>query len=315
MSADKAKYIWMNGEIIPWENATTHVMSHVLHYGSGVFEGIKCYNTENGPAIFRLDDHIQRLLESADIYKMEVPYSFEELKQGCLDIVNKNGYSDCYIRPLVFYGYDTLGVPPKECPVQTVIACFYWGAYLGDEGVANGVRITVSPWQKNSSKALPSTAKASGHYMNSLLSATDAKRRGFDEALLLNSSGNIAEGSGQNIFLVKNGELFTNDEKSDILLGITRESIIQLAMEMGISVHIGNLTVDDLKNADEAFFTGTATEVTPIQSLDNHPISDGTPGKITLQFKSAYTEIIHGRNLEYLDWLEFLEKPEPVLNT
>ncbi len=314
MSADKSKYIWMNGEIIPWADATTHVMSHVLHYGSGVFEGIKCYNTENGPAIFRLDDHIQRLQKSAEIYKMEVPFSFEELKQGCLNIVNKNGYSDCYIRPLVFYGYDSLGVNPKECPVEVVIACFYWGAYLGDDGLINGVRITISPWQKYSSKALPSTAKASGHYMNSLLAVTDAKQRGFDEALLLNSSGNIAEGSGQNIFLVKNGELFTNDENSDILLGITRESIIQIAMEMGITVHIGTVTVEELKDADEAFFTGTATEVTPIQSIDDHTIASGTPGKMTLKLKSVYEDIIHGRKQEYLDWLEFMERLESKQN-
>ncbi len=314
MSADKSKYIWMNGEIIPWADATTHVMSHVLHYGSGVFEGIKCYNTENGPAIFRLDDHIQRLQKSAEIYKMEVPFSFEELKQGCLNIVNKNGYSDCYIRPLVFYGYDSLGVNPKECPVEVVIACFYWGAYLGDDGLINGVRITISPWQKYSSKALPSTAKASGHYMNSLLAVTDAKQRGFDEALLLNSSGNIAEGSGQNIFLVKNGELFTNDENSDILLGITRESIIQIAMEMGITVHIGTVTVEELKDADEAFFTGTATEVTPIQSIDDHTIASGTPGKMTLKLKSVYEDIIHGRKQKYLDWLEFMKRLESKQN-
>jgi len=307
MTSDKSNYIWMNGTIIPWDNATTHIMSHVIHYGSGIFEGIKCYNTERGPAIFKLVDHIDRLYKSASYYKMDIPFQKEEIIKGCTDIVRKNEYTDCYIRPIVYYGFDTLGVFPKNCPIQVGIACFYWGAYLGDEGVIKGVKITVSPWQKISSKAMPTTAKASGQYLNSLLSVSDAKDRGFDEAILLNNNGNIAEGSGQNIFLVKNNEIFTNDEKSDILMGITRETVIQLASELGLKIHIGNLTLDQLKNADEAFFTGTATEVTPIKSIEKIPIGNGEPGKITLQIKSIYENIIYGKNPEYNSWLYYIK--------
>ena len=208
--ADYSKYIWHNGKVIPWEDAKVHVMSHVLHYGSGVFEGIKCYNTDSGPQIFRLDDHIDRLFASAKAYGMKVQTSKKEIIDGCKDIVRANKLTECYIRPLIFYGYNTLGVDPKECPLNTSIASFYWGAYLGEDGVVNGVNVTVSPYQKFSYKSMPSTAKASGQYMNSLLSVTDARERGYDEAILLNSEGNISEGSGQNIFYIKNGTVHTN---------------------------------------------------------------------------------------------------------
>ena len=308
--SDKSKHIWFNGEIIPWEDAQVHVMSHVLHYGSGVFEGIKCYNTDHGGAIFKLNEHIDRLFESASTYNMKIPFSKQEIVSGCIDVTNKNSLSECYIRPISFYGYDTLGVHPKDCPVSVAIASFYWGAYLGDEGILNGVRLTVSPWRKFSYKSMPSTAKASGQYTNSLLAVRDARSKGFDEALLLNEDENIAEGSGQNIFYVKNGELFTNDEKSSILMGITRETIIDIASDIGIKTNITNLTLEDTLNADEAFFSGTASEVTPIKSIDNELIADGNPGEITLKLRKMYLDIVQAKNERYNEWLSFINQHE-----
>ena len=301
--ADYSKYIWHNGQVVPWEEAQVHVMSHVLHYGSGVFEGIKCYNTDSGPQIFRLEDHIERLFSSANLYGMNVEAPKKEIIKGCKDIIKANDLSECYIRPLIFYGYSTLGVDPKECPINISIASFYWGAYLGEEGVVNGVNVTVSPYQKFSYKSMPSTAKASGQYMNSLLAVTDARQRGYDEAILLNSEGNISEGSGQNIFYLKDGTLHTNDEKSSILLGITRASIIQICNDQDIPVEVHNFNLEDLLVADEVFFTGTASEVTPIKSIEDNLISNGEPGEITLNLKKSYMDIVHGRNSKYIHWL------------
>ena len=311
--ADKSKYIWFNGEILPWEDAKIHVMSHVLHYGSGVFEGIKCYSTDKGPAIFRLEDHIQRLFESGEKYGMDIPYSLDELTQASMDIVAANQFENCYIRPIAFYGYDTLGVHPKECPVEVAVASFFWGAYLGEKGLVNGVNITVSPWKRLSLDAFPSSAKASGQYLNSMIAVQDARERGYDEALLLNQDGNFAEGSGQNIFLVKNGTVFTNGENASILMGITRESVIQLCKDSNINLTVTDLTQEMLKNADEAFFTGTASEITPIASVDDIPFGDSTPGQITLQLKEKYLNIIHGRDSQYSHWLT-LVKHEDVLD-
>lgn len=308
--ADKSQYIWFNGEIIPWNDAKVHVMSHILHYGSGVFEGIKCYNTDHGGAIFRLDKHIDRLFKSGSIYGMEIPFSKQEIISGTIDITNANSLSNCYIRPIAFYGFDTLGVHPKNCPVDVAIASFYWGAYLGDDGILNGVSLTVSPWRKFSYKSMPSTAKASGQYLNSLLAVRDARLKGFDEALLLNEDGNIAEGSGQNIFYVKDGELFTNDEKSSILMGITRETIIDIASDIEIKSNITEITLEDILKADEAFFSGTASEITPIKSIDNELIADGNPGEITLQLRKMYLDIVHAKNDRYNKWLSFINQHE-----
>ena len=301
--ADQSKYIWFNGEIIPWEDAKIHVMSHVLHYGSGVFEGIKCYTTDEGPAIFRLEDHVHRLIQSGEKYGIQIPYDQDVLTQACVDIVNANHFENCYIRPIAFYGYDTLGVHPKSCPVEVAIASFFWGAYLGDDGVENGVNITVSPWKKISLDAFPPSAKASGQYLNSMLAVQDARERGYDEALLLNQDGNIAEGSGQNIFIVKNGKVFTNGESASILMGVTRKSVIQLCRDLGFEIQIGDLTQEMVMNADEAFFTGTASEITPIASVDDSQFKDGKPGTITLQIKEKYLNIIHGKDNAYKHWL------------
>ena len=311
--ADQSKFIWFNGEIIPWEDANIHVMSHVLHYGSAVFEGIKCYNSENGPAIFRLEDHIKRLFISGEKYGLVIPYTVNELTKACVEIVAVNDFKNCYIRPIAFYGYDTLGVHPKDCPVEVAIASFFWGAYLGEDGVQNGVNITVSPWKRLSLEAFPTSAKASGQYLNSMLAVQDARERGYDEALLLNQNGNIAEGSGQNIFIVKDNKVITNGENASILMGITRETIIQLSKDMGIEVQIIDITQEMLLNADEAFFTGTASEITPIASSDDVPFGDGTPGQITLQLKEKYLNIIHGRDSQYKKWLTLI-KHENVLD-
>jgi len=301
--SDQSKLIWFNGKIVPWEEAQIHVMSHVLHYGSGVFEGIKCYSTQNGPVIFRLDDHIKRLFESGEKYGIIIPYSANEIIKACLDIVKLNGYENCYIRPIAFYGYDTLGVHPKECPVEVAVASFFWGAYLGEDGLANGVNITVSPWKRLSLESFPSSTKASGQYLNSMLAVQDARKRGYDEALLLNQDGFVAEGSGQNIFIVKDNKVITNGENASILMGITRETIIQLCHDLEIDIQIMDITHEILLNADEAFFTGTASEITPISSVDDSSIGNGKPGEITLKLKNLYLDIIHGKMSQYTHWL------------
>ena len=293
--------------MIDWAEANTHVMSHVIHYGSGVFEGIKCYNTHKGPAIFRLEDHIDRLYESAKMYSMKIPFEKQDLIDGCINAVSKNDLSDCYIRPIAFYGYDTLGVNPKQCPINVAIASFFWGAYLGEKGLKEGVNICLSPWQKFSYKAIPSTAKGCGGYMNSMLSVNYAKSKGYDEGLLLDSRGFIAEGSGQNIFIVKEGKVYTNDEKSSILLGITRKTIIQLCKELNIDIIVKDLAIDELIDADEAFFTGTASEVTPIVSLDDKKINNGSIGEITALLKNLYIDIILAKSDSHLSWLTFIK--------
>jgi len=304
--ADQSKFIWFNGKVIPWNDAKIHVMSHVLHYGSGVFEGIKCYATEDGPAIFRLDDHIHRLFESANKYQIQIPFSVDDIINATIETVRINGFESCYIRPIAFYGYDTLGVHPKDCPVEVAVASFFWGAYLGDEGLENGVNIVISPWKRLSLDAFPPSAKASGQYMNSMLAVQDARNRGYDEALLLNQQGHIAEGSGQNIFIVKDDQIYTNGINASILMGITRSTIIQICKNLDYSVEITDLTEEMLLNADEAFFTGSATEVTPIASVNDKPVGNGKPGRITLKLKNLYSRIVQGKETRYNDWLTFV---------
>jgi len=297
------KKIWFNGKIVPWDQATTHVMSHGIHYGSGTFEGIKCYQTENGPALFKLQEHIQRMFTSAKIYRMNIPFSPADIEQGCLDIVRENAIENGYIRPVAFYGYDTLGVHPQNCPVVFSIGAFDWGAYLGQEALEKGVRITVSPWRKFHSSSFPTVAKANGQYLNSMLAVQDAHEKGFAEALLLNQEGTIAEGAGQNIFLVKNGTIYTNEEDSSILMGITRDTIINLARDNGIRVKVSRLSLGQLFGADEAFFTGTASEVTPIREVDGRQVGNGGRGPLTQKLQSMYFDLVHGRLPQYKEWL------------
>lgn len=306
---DRAKYIWTNGSIVEWDKAVVHVMTHAIHYGSGVFEGIKGYETSNGASIFRLDEHVDRLFDSADKYRMAIPYTREEIISGCTEIVRKNNFKDCYIRPVAFYGYDTLGVDPKQCPVDVSIAAFFWGAYLGDDALMNGAKVVISDWKRFNSSSFPVSAKASGQYMNSMLAVQDARARGYDEAILLNQEGNIAEGSGQNIFFVKDGKVYTNDHSASILMGITRDSILTFLPDLDIESSIVDITVDDILVADEVFFCGTASEVTPVVEINNQKIGSGLAGDITLKLREYYLDIVYGRNRKYSHWLTEVSLP------
>jgi len=301
----------MNGEVVPWTGATVHVSAHTLHYGSGVFEGIRCYETENGPAVFRLDEHLDRLYSSAAVYGMEVPYSKDELGAAVCQTIGLNGFSSCYVRPICYHGSASLAVHPRNCPVEVVILVWPWSAYLGEAGLEKGVRVTVASWAKFHSRMLPTTAKGCGGYLNSMLAARQAANLGYDEALLLDEHGNIAEGSGENLFLVREGRLMTNDERSSILLGITRDSVIEIARDLGYEVDVGTLTLEDLLSADEAFFTGTAVEVTPVREVDGNLIGRGTRGPVTSIIQREFFAATSGLNDAYRNWLR-LVAPQPA---
>ena len=303
MSFDQTKWVWRNGSIIPWEDATTHVSSHALHYGSGVFEGMRCYETEDGPAVFRLEEHLDRLYQSAAVHQMSIPYQRDELSEAICELIERNGFKSCYVRPLCYYGSSSLSLHPAKCPMEVVILVWPWAAYLGAEGLERGVRITVSPWMKFHSEMMPTTAKACGQYINSILAVREAVSRGFDEALLLDLNGHIAEGSGENLFLVKENELFTNDERDSILLGITRDAVIRIAEDNGFKVNVGPLKLDALLSADEAFFTGTAAEVTPIREVDGSLINHGKRGPVTERLQNVFFSATAGRVERYRDWL------------
>jgi len=303
MTFDQTKWVWMNGEVVPWGDATIHVSSHALHYGSGVFEGMRCYETEDGPAIFRMNEHLERLFASADAYGIEIPYSKQELRDGVCETIGRNGFTSCYVRPLCYHGSASLAVHPRNCPVEMVILAWPWSAYLGEENVERGVRVTVASWTKFHGRMLPTTAKGCGGYLNSMLAAREAAISGYDEALLLDQSGNIAEGSGENLFIVRENQLLTNDERSSILLGITRDSVIAIARDLNYDVSVGTITLDDLLAADEAFFTGTAVEVTPIRELDGKLIGGGTRGPVTERIQRAFFAATSGRDRRYGSWL------------
>jgi branched-chain amino acid aminotransferase len=303
MSFDDSKWVWMNGRAIPWQNATTHVSAHALHYGSGVFEGIRCYETTNGAAVFRLDAHIDRLYSSAEIYGITIPYTREELASGVNEIVRLNNFRSCYVRPLCYLGSGSLAVHPGNNPVEVVILAWPWAPYLGTDGLKHGVRVTVSPWRKFQSRMMPTTAKACGQYLNSMLAVRDAVSRGYAEALLLDAEGHLAEGSGENVFIVRNGQLLTNDESHSILPGITREAVIKIAIDLGYQVETRALDLEDLVSADEAFFTGTAAEVTPIREVDETVIGKRTPGFVTEEIQRVFFAATSGRDQRYNDWL------------
>ena len=303
----------MNGKFVPWHEATFHVSAHALHYGSGVFEGVRCYETAKGPAVFRLHDHLARLYASAAVYGIEIPVQLEELAQATCELITLNGFSSCYVRHICFYGSDSLAVHPGNCPVQVAILAWPWGHYLGAEAAKSGVRITVSPWLKFHSQMLPTRAKACGQYLNSILAVRDAVARGYDEALLLDSNGNIAEGSGENLFLVSDGRIFTNNEHDSILLGITRDSVIQIARDLVYSVETHTLRLEDLMTADEAFFTGTAVEVVPVREVDGKPIGSGVVGRITTQIQRAFVAAVGGCDRRYEHWLTPAEQTSEVV--
>jgi branched-chain amino acid aminotransferase len=309
MSFDQSKWVWRNGEIIRWEDATTHVSAHALHYGSGVFEGIRCYATDAGPAIFRLDAHLDRFYASAEVYGLEIPFERLELIEAIEELVRVHEFESCYLRPLCYFGSDSLSVHPAQCPVEVVILAWPWAPYLGAVGLEEGVRVTVSPWKKFHSEMMPTTAKACGQYLNSILAVRDAFKRGFDEALLLNSEGYLAEGSGENLFLVRDGELITNDERDSILMGITRDAVVRIAQDLGYRVVTRAMTLEDLVDADEAFFTGTAAEVTPIREVDGVAINDGRRGPVTKNIQQVFFSAVAGREELYKDWLHLVAQP------
>ena len=303
MSFDDSKWVWMNGRAIPWQNATTHVSAHALHYGSGVFEGIRCYETADGAAVFRLDAHLDRLYSSAEIYGITIPYTREELAGGVNEIVRLNNFRSCYVRPICYLGSGSLAVHPGNTPVEVVILAWPWAPYLGVEGLKHGVRVTVSPWRKFQSRMMPTTAKACGQYLNSILAVRDAVSRGYAEALLLDAEGHLAEGSGENLFIVRDGKLLTNDESHSILPGITREAVIKIAIDLGYQVETRALDLEDLVSADEAFFTGTAVEVTPIREVDETVIGKRTPGFVTEEIQRVFYAATSGEDRRYYDWL------------
>jgi len=297
----------MNGGLVPWSRATTHVSAHALHYGSGVFEGMRCYETPDGAAVFRLDAHLDRLYSSAEIYGLEIPYTPAELSEAVCEVIRRNDFDSCYIRPICYFGSGSLNVHPRNCPVEVVILAWPWATYLGAAGLEQGVRVTVSPWRKFQSRMMPTTAKACGQYLNSMLAVRDAIDRGYAEALLLDSEGNLAEGSGENIFIVRDGQLLTNDDRHSILLGITRDAVLQIAGDLGCPVEIKALELDDLLSADEAFFTGTAAEVTPISEVDMIPIGRGSRGPVTQEIQRAFFAATSGHDHRYAHWLHSVD--------
>jgi branched-chain amino acid aminotransferase len=301
----KTEKIWMDRNFVDWDKASVHILTHTLHYGLGVFEGIRCYETKSGPAIFRLDEHIERLFNSAHIFLIDIPYSQEEIKSAVIETVRVNKIKECYIRPLVYIGYGTMGLYPQRNPINVSIAVWPWGAYLGDKGLKKGIRIKTSSFIRNHVNSNMSRGKVCGYYVNSQLAKKEAISCGYDEALLLDTEGYASEGSGENIFIVRKGKLKTTPLTS-ILEGITRDSIIELAHDGSIEVVEERFTRDELYIADEAFFTGTAAEVTPIREVDGRSIGTGRPGRITKRLQSLFFDIVKGRNEKYKTWLTYI---------
>lgn len=314
MSFDGAKMLWMNGKMVPWEQATVHVMSHALHYGSSVFEGIRVYKTKDGPKVFRLTDHIQRLYDSAKIYRMPIPYEVDELISVCKQIISVNElYNGAYIRPLAMRGYGDVGLAPKpDHPVDVAIAAWEWGAYLGADAMENGVDVCISSWQRVAPNTIPALAKAGGNYLSSQLISTEAKRLGFAEGIALSTDGTVSEGAGENLFLVKDGKLLTPPATSSILTGITRNTIMQLASRMGISVVEQSIPREMLYLVDELFFTGTAAEITPVRSVDHIDIGNGSRGPVTEKLQSAFFGLFSDETEDTEGWLEGLDD-QPVV--
>jgi branched-chain amino acid aminotransferase len=307
---EQADLIWQNGEFVPWGDAKFHVLSHGLHYGTGVFEGIRCYETERGPAIFRHREHLERLEKSAELYYFDLPYTAEELRAATHELIGRNGLRSCYIRPLAFRGYGEMGLYAKSAPIEVFIATWPWGAYLGEEGKRNGIRTKVSSWRTISGDSLIPHAKASGQYLNSILAKTEAAAAGYDEAILLDQHGCVSEGSGENVFVVRDGVLCTPGHTSSILDGITRASVIQIALDLGYKVEERDIARAELYLADEVFLTGTAAELVPVREVDDHPI--GEPGEVTRVIKAKFEDALHGRAEAYLEWLDIVEVPAGV---
>ncbi len=300
------KYIWMDGELVDWDDATVHVLVHGLHYGTGAFEGIRAYEADNGTAVFRLTEHMERLARSCKALGIPVDWTVEELVAAAKELLDLNGLTSGYIRPLVFYGTGSMGLNPAGASVHTVIATWEWGAYLGEEGLANGIRVKVSSWRRIGQDALMPNAKLTGGYVNSVLAKQEALRGGYDEALMLNSEGFVAEGSGENLFVVRGGVVRTPPVTAGVLDGITRESVMTLLRDDGYEVIETDIARTDLYYADELFFSGTAAEVTPVREVDDRPVGDGRPGPVTKRAQEMFMDTVTGQNERHADWLEYV---------
>lgn len=304
MPIESVDKIWMNDEFVDWDDATVHILTHTLHYGSGVFEGVRAYPTDRGPAVFRLADHMRRLHDSAHLLHIEIPYSVEQLCDATRELIRVNGLDSCYLRPLVYLGYGEMGLNPLPAPVEVSIAAWPWGTYLGEEGLEHGVRTKVSSWRRMDPNVNPSAAKGVGIYVNSSLAKVEALKAGYDEAIMLNSHGQVAECTGENVFVVKNGVLVTPPLSAGALDGLTRDAIITMARDFGYEVREATMLRSDLYLADEAFLCGTAAEVVPIRSVDDREI--GEPGEITRKLQETYFAVVHGKVDKYNDWLDYV---------
>jgi len=307
---EKSELIWMNGDFVAWDDAKVHVLSHGLHYGTGVFEGIRCYETDRGPAIFRHREHLERLAESAEVFYLPIEHSLDELRQATHELIRRNELRSCYVRPLAFRGYGEMGLYAQDAPVEVMIAVWPWGAYLGEEGKREGIRAKVSSWRRISPAGLIPHAKASGQYLNSILAKTESAKAGYQEAILLDERGFVCEGSGENIFVVSDGEIATPPDVASILDGVSRRSVIQIARDLGYSVVERDIARAELYLADEVFLTGTAAELVPVREVDDHEI--GPPGEITTVVQAKFEDALHGRAQEYLEWLDVVEVASKV---
>jgi branched-chain amino acid aminotransferase len=306
MPIEKTAKIWMDGALVDWDDARIHVLTHTLHYGSGVFEGIRAYPTPDGPAVFRLTDHMRRLHQSAHLFLMDLPYSIEELVEATRETITVNQVDSCYIRPIAYLGYGEMGLNPLPCPINVSIAVWPWGTYLGDEGIKHGVRMKISSWRRMDPNVNPVAAKGTGIYINSSLAKVEAIKAGYDEAILLNTQGSVAECTGENLFVVKDGALLTPPLASGALEGITRDSVMTIARDHGYEVHETDLLRSDLYAADEAFLTGTAAEIVPMRSVDDREI--GEPGEITRKIQETYFAVVHGEVEQYKHWLDYVRQ-------
>ena len=304
MPIEKTEKIWMNGEFVNWDDATVHVLTHTLHYGNGTFEGIRAYETDRGPAVFQLRPHIERLFQSAKILFIDIPWTVDDLVKGVLATVRINKVSSCYIRPLVYLGYGEIGLNPLACKVEVSISCWPWGAYLGDEGIENGVKVMISSWQRHGPNAMPPAAKGVGHYINSQMAKVQAIKAGYEEAILLSPQGYVSECTGENLFIVRDGAIITPPTSAGALEGITQKTVRKIAEDLGIPYSQGNILRSDLYIAEEAFLSGTAAEIVPIRSVDDREIGD--PGPITKAIQEIYFDVVRGKRPEYESWNEYV---------
>ena len=305
MPIETVDKIWMDGELVAWEDARIHVLTHTLHYGCGVFEGIRAYETSRGPAVFRLDDHIERLFDSATIFMIDIPFTREDLVAATLDTIRVNAVQSCYIRPLVYLGYGEMGLNPLPCPVNVAIAIWPWGTYLGDEGVANGIRLKISSWRRHDPNIMPPAAKGTGMYINSSMAKVEALKSGYDEAVMLSPQGHVSECTGENIFIVNDGAIITPPTSAGALQGITQDSVRRIASDLGVDYRVEQLLRSDLYTADEAFLSGTAAEIVPIRSVDDRELGD--PGPVTRQVQETYFAAVRGEDDRYKDWLSHVD--------